>query len=382
MINHIYCYILIVPGFGIISTTISVSSNKSVFGQDGPLIYFILKIISIITNKILMQQTICRKLTNLNATIKISHIYYTKYYALIVIKLIKINKLFNVNNPQITKALLYINYKAKSLPLLRKRLSMLVGISEAICLLSTNCQKTLKTSVISKDKFNEWLAGLIDGDGCFQLSKKGYTSLEIVMEIRDKQCLYTVKQKFGGSVKLRSGINHIRYRLHHKQGIINIIEAVNGLIRNPNRLLQLGKLCEKYNIVLKYPEHLNYENSWLAGFFDSDGSVYLNLLSDQIFITASQKNKFLLDPLVALYGGTIYPMVKLGAFKWTVFRKHEIINLVNYFKSNPSISAKHKRLKLIPKYFELRALKAHKALPHTILGKAWISFLNKWDNYK
>jgi hypothetical protein len=155
LINHIYCYILIVPGFGIISTTISVSSNKSVFGQDGPLIYFILKIISIITNKILMQQTICRKLTNLNATIKISHIYYTKYYALIVIKLIKINKLFNVNNPQITKALLYINYKAKSLPLLRKRLSMLVGISEAICLLSTNCQKTLKTSVISKDKFNE-----------------------------------------------------------------------------------------------------------------------------------------------------------------------------------------------------------------------------------
>jgi hypothetical protein len=53
----------------------------------------------------------------------------------------------------------------------------------------------------------------------------------------------------------------------------------------------------------------------LAGFFDSDGSVYLNLLSDQIFITASQKNKLLLDSLVTLYGGTIYPMVKVGAFK-------------------------------------------------------------------
>jgi len=32
--------------------------------------------------------------------------------------------------------------------------------------------------------FNQWLAG--DGDGCFLLSKKGYASLEIVMEIRDK----------------------------------------------------------------------------------------------------------------------------------------------------------------------------------------------------
>lgn len=377
-------YILIIPGFGIISTTISASSNKNVFGRkiDGPLINFIVKNIPEITNKILMQQTICRKVTNLKATIKISHIYYIKYYALIVIMLIKINKLFNVNNPQITKALFCIKYKTKSLTSLCKRLSMLVGISEAIRLLSTSYKKDLKTRDISKDKFNEWLAGLIDGDGCFQLSKKGYASLEVVLELRDKQCLYAVKQRFGGSVKLRSGINHIRYRLHHKQGILNIIQAVNGLIRNPNRLLQLGKLCVKYNIVLKYPENLNYDNSWLAGFFDSDGSVYLNLLSDQIFITASQKNKFLLDSLVTLYGGTVYPMVKVGAFKWTVFRKDEIINLLNYFKNNPSISAKHKRLKLIPMYFELKTLKAHKVLPDTILGKAWTSFLNKWNNYK
>jgi len=43
--------------------------------------------------------------------------------------------------------------------------------------------------------------------GCFQLSKKGYASLEIVMETRDKHCLYLIKQKFGGSVKLRSGVN-------------------------------------------------------------------------------------------------------------------------------------------------------------------------------
>jgi hypothetical protein len=30
-----YCYILIIPGFGIISTTISASSNKAVFGYLG-----------------------------------------------------------------------------------------------------------------------------------------------------------------------------------------------------------------------------------------------------------------------------------------------------------------------------------------------------------
>jgi hypothetical protein len=34
--------------------------------------------------------------------------------------------------------------------------------------------------------------------------------------------------------------------------------------------------------------------------------VYLNLESDQIFITAGQKNKLLLDPLAQIYGGSIY----------------------------------------------------------------------------
>jgi hypothetical protein len=53
----------------------------------------------------------------------------------------------------------------------------------------------------------------------------------------------------------------------------------------------------------------------LSGFFDTDGSIYLNEKSGQIFITASQKNRFILDALVELYGGTIYAMVKQDAFK-------------------------------------------------------------------
>ena len=151
------------------------------------------------------------------------------------------------------------------------------------------------------DKFNEWLAGIIDGDGCFLLSKKGYASLEIVTQLRDKRCLYLIKQKYGGAVKLFAGDNHLRYRLHHKAGLLYLINGVNGLIRNPTRILQLGKICEKYGIELKDPQPLTYYNGWLAGFFDTDGSIYLNDKSGQIFITASQKNRFILEALVELY---------------------------------------------------------------------------------
>jgi len=96
---------------------------------------------------------------------------------------------------------------------------------------------------------------------------------------------------------------------------MDLINAVNGLIRNPNRLLQLGRICDKYGLTLIYPGPLSRDSGWLSGFLDSDGSIYLNPISVQIFITASQKNKLLLDPLVELYGGTIYTMAKVHAFK-------------------------------------------------------------------
>lgn len=130
--------------------------------------------------------------------------------------------------------------------------------------------------------------------------------MEITIQLRDVRCLNLIKQKFGGSIKVRANQNYLRYRLHNKQGLLKLIEAVNGLIRNPIRMLQLTKICDKYGTSFLYPEPLIYQNGWLAGFFDTDGSVYLNLISSQMFITAAQKNKLMLDPLVKLYGGTVY----------------------------------------------------------------------------
>jgi len=234
---------------------------------------------------------------------------------------------------------------------------------------------------LKNDKFNEWLAGLIDGDGCFLLSKKGYASLEIVAQLRDKQCLYLIKQKYGGAVKLHAGDNYLRYRLHHKAGLLNLINGVNGLIRNPTKIIQLGKICEKYEIELKDPIPLTYYSGWFAGFFDSDGSIYLNDKSGQVFVTASQKNRFLLDVLVKLYGGQIYTAVKQDAFKWTCYKKKEILYLVNdYFKVNPCKSAKYTILIMANKFYELRQLHAHSASPNSDLGKAWKHFLIKWNS--
>lgn len=113
---------------------------------------------------------------------------------------------------------------------------------------------------ISSKAIKEWLAGLIDGDGSFLLSKKGYASLEITMDVRDEHALQIIKNIYGGSIKLRSGANALRYRLHHKSGLIKLIHDVNGYIRNSNRMIQLNKICNKYNIDFIHPENLEFNN--------------------------------------------------------------------------------------------------------------------------
>lgn len=137
---------------------------------------------------------------------------------------------------------------------------------------------------------------------------------------------------------------------------------------------------EKYNIPLIQPSILTYNNGWLYGFFDSDGSVYFNLASSQMFITASQKNIYILNNLVDLYGGTIYTQKE--SFKWVVYKKSEIIKLLDYFKLYPSRSAKHNRIKAINRYYELKELKAHLKTENSILGKTWKKFLLKWEKWE
>lgn len=241
---------------------------------------------------------------------------------------------------------------------------------------------TLTNETSSYDlKFNQWLAGVIDGDGHFILSKKGSVRLYIVMDIRDKGALYEILHKFGGSIRPISNANALRYNLSNKKGLLKLINAVNGEIRNPVRLLQLNKLCVKYGIELIYPKPLTFNNGWFSGFIDSDGSVYFSKSSGQVFISATQKNIYLLQPLINIYGGRVDPSNQRGdAFKYIIYRKNELFNMVdNYFSKYPLKTLKHNRIKLIKEFYNARLGINSKDL-HKL--NEWVVFEDKWEKYK
>ena len=166
-------------------------------------------------------------------------------------------------------------------------------------------------STMQKDekKWNEWLAGLIDGGGSLLISSSGYASCEITMGLRDEFALQQVKKKLGGSVKLRSGSNSIRYRLHHKKGIQELIDRINGELRNSIRQAQLKKLCSKYSILYKEPIlRPSKENGWFGGFFDADGTITITLIKNIPQLTISVTNKKAEDLLAykEVFSGNIY----------------------------------------------------------------------------
>ena len=131
------------------------------------------------------------------------------------------------------------------------------------CLIfSKNMSTNIKTnSLDNKDTdlddlaFREWLAGIIDGDGYFLLSKNGYNSCEITMDARDKKVLYLIQQRYGGSVKQVSNAYAFKYKLRNRAGLIAIINDKCSL-NIPESLLDTSDF---------------YNNSWLTGFTESDG---------------------------------------------------------------------------------------------------------------
>ena len=93
---------------------------------------------------------------------------------------------------------------------------MLVGTSETVRMFSS-CLCSNKDQTEGNDvtdlKVRQWIAGVIDGDGNFHISKKGYVELSVVMEPRDIACLYKIKQRYGGSVKATSHAKAVRFLL-------------------------------------------------------------------------------------------------------------------------------------------------------------------------
>lgn len=265
-------------------------------------------------------------------------------------------------------------------------------------------EKTKKSDL----KWNQWFAGLIDGDGCFYISKQ--PSLEITVACEDEYMLQKVKNRIGGTLKMRAGSNSVRLRVFQKQQLEHIIQRVNGQIRLKVRQHQFQKLCSMFNIEYSKPEPLTFHNAYIAGFFDADGSIVIGVAKcsaehsqiantygkyirlkhcrgwHSLSVHISNKDRDVLNEIhCALAAGKLITEAAKKAAKRPnelhrlYLKSFEHVNVwLAYTIKHPLHSSKHKRCLLLAKYFDLYQNKAHLASTDSLIHKQWDTFCKQW----
>ena len=185
--------------------------------------------------------------------------------------------------------------------------------------------------------------------------------------------------------------------------MINLIQRINGCVRNTVRVVQFQALCNHFNITYLVAEPLTLENGYLAGFFDADGTIYIGVNkttqlnsilpgingkitrlansrgNNQLVISISNKYVENLICFQKAFGsGSIRGVKHRKRFLTHIYTITNIDTFLNYTSKYPLSSKKMKKVLLVPRYFELKRCKAHLAVPLSLKLKAWEGFCKKW----
>ena len=210
-----------------------------------------------------------------------------------------------------------------------------LGSSETLRVTSLKKQKDLQN-------FYYWLAGLIDGDGCYVLDKGKYPFIDVSAHTVDIKNLYHIKRKFGGSVKAVKNEKCVRYNLYEKKRIIHFIHSINGKHRLPKRINQFTKCYKNFNsridnlFLFREPNKIPLnKTAWLCGFFEADGGFAINKNDFNQRITITQIDKRVLIDIPQYLGGTISKNNSNNRYQYQCASKEDLKKWFKYFQQFP-----------------------------------------------
>ena len=202
------------------------------------------------------------------------------------------------------------------------------------------------TRVISffKDKefFGHYLAGLLDSDGCFYISKKNHISIEITFHEKDVVTLFKLKKYLGfGIVSKRSHAKAYRIRIHKRLHVEKIVELVNGKLLTKEKHFQFIKVCFLLNVIPITNNSFSKKNAWFTGFFDGEG--YFSIRNKYtLTLSISQKNKHILESIQNGFGcGHIYYDTSWNGYNWCITDLKNLKKFLEYFKIFPLLTLKN-----------------------------------------
>jgi hypothetical protein len=223
---------------------------------------------------------------------------------------------------------------------------------------------------------NEWLAGVIDGDGNFDVrtlnNRRVLKAIRVKLAVRDAKITYRIRNLLNvGRIKL-VGPNLIQYIVSDKAGMTTLINKINGHIRI--KVPGMIQACDSLGLTYvpaspKVPRN----SSYLAGLLDTDGSLVLNYPGNRIdmaFEFSQNEYTLALDLSEVIEG--ISPAVRtfekknqtVGKIFYSIRFVYDNVShmepIYNYFKTHRCYSDfKFYRAMKIKRFLELRAFKYH-----------------------
>lgn len=172
--------------------------------------------------------------------------------------------------------------------------------------------KPKKTKFYINDKFfGPYLAGLIDGDGHFSTTGQ----CVIAFSSKNARLAYQLRTQIGfGTVKKIKNKNAYKLTISHPDGIVRVANLVRDKLKHPNKIKQFNeRLVPKYSIPLTSESSIiDWNTSWLSGFFDADGSFRIYLVDRpkmvlgfevRLLARIDQKESILLDQIYKKFKG-------------------------------------------------------------------------------
>ena len=257
------------------------------------------------------------------------------------------------------------------------------GFSETICQLSN-----------SDAKFYAWLAGIIDGDGNFDIRKNTLKAIRIKLHNRDVKILTRILNYLHiGRIKTDKNKPYSLYIVSTKKEMFNLILKLNGLIRI--KANSFKKACDLYDIKYIEPDfNIKPYDPYFAGLIDTDGSIVFNFSSNRIecnleFKYNDYSSKLNLDNVIPNYKPYILyrqhsskktnQKYKSIAYKFQTVKG--MLLLYDYFMINRLYSDfKFYRVTQIKKFIEIRDLKNSNF--DSVEYKIYSNFVLNWIQHK
>ena len=228
----------------------------------------------------------------------------------------------------------------------------IIVYSEHVKSISIHVPKHLK--LLNYEQLGHYLAGFIDGNGHFSKAQQ----LILVFSSSDVFLAYYLKKElvYGNVRKVKDkNKNAYHFIFSNKQDILKVINLINGKLRTEHRFHQLINNIlndDKYkdtNIHFTLNSSNDFNNHWLAGFTDADGSFQIKISRPltkrkpevRLNYQIDQKNDQLLKRIKDYLGGIIGYRESQDTYYYGSTYFGSAKNVIHYFDRYNLQSKKH-----------------------------------------